>query len=744
MSKLSLKAAGGASGSSTTDKAQKIGFMEKLVKILNESDERIVSWSSSGTSFLVHDVKRFSEEVLQQYLRTTNFASFIRQLNYYGFHKVTHPAQNHVPLYEFRHEKFQRDNMDGVTDIRRRNGATDGVSLAEHEALRTSHDDLRCRLDSSERMVVTLRSERDTLAAQLADTATQLSNALAALNLAQTQVMEAREATAQAQAQAAAVQAQASSGGSGGSGRKRQRQGALPASLLTPTSVAVPLGHQPSTAAPMGAPAPLLPVPVPVTCSRRDSLGGPVDDCWGLGEVDGADPLQWGDFSLNPTACPVSPFAATAGGAAGGLGAGQGTRGDRGEDADAMDDAESALLPLRVSVPLPLGCDLEALRPFGSLALDDGGVATHSDSNPGHGSGGLAAGAAAKGAPGGGGLSGSPSMLSLAGSDLADLDEVDLGGTAALLDWGSWMDQSGSPLTPLTPLPSSPVTSGTSAVDCSGSSGVTGGALAPTPAPAGAGAAVAAADRGSRGGASSASTAASQVPDERLQRRMQDMRPEERALLLAKIVAAMIARTVVVASGYPESAEAAQVAAASAAVGCSTPLLGAPVVPPALPSSSSSPPSTSPATGTPGGWAPSTLPASSSSTAGFPAVVGSVVQPTTVGGGAPAPPSPATLSRTLHASLCGPQGPGTRSASPARAGPGGVAGSPTPASSPLRMRTGGVGAGVGGATSGSADLLLESQFPPEVLLAYMLPARDVQLMYDARMGGGAARMVTVN
>lgn len=27
---------------------------------------------------------RFTSEVLQQYLRTTNFASFVRQLNYYG------------------------------------------------------------------------------------------------------------------------------------------------------------------------------------------------------------------------------------------------------------------------------------------------------------------------------------------------------------------------------------------------------------------------------------------------------------------------------------------------------------------------------------------------------------------------------------------------------------------------------------------------------------------------------------
>lgn len=84
-------------------KHQKLSFMGKLVRILEESDPSIVRWSNSGESFVVLDVKRhdsimidvlvtrssrsirrFTSEVLTHWLRTTNFASFVRQLNYYG------------------------------------------------------------------------------------------------------------------------------------------------------------------------------------------------------------------------------------------------------------------------------------------------------------------------------------------------------------------------------------------------------------------------------------------------------------------------------------------------------------------------------------------------------------------------------------------------------------------------------------------------------------------------------------
>ena len=42
----------------TAASKNKMNFMEKLVKILAESDPTIVRWNDAGTSFLVVDVRR--------------------------------------------------------------------------------------------------------------------------------------------------------------------------------------------------------------------------------------------------------------------------------------------------------------------------------------------------------------------------------------------------------------------------------------------------------------------------------------------------------------------------------------------------------------------------------------------------------------------------------------------------------------------------------------------------------------
>ena len=91
---------------------QKMTFMEKLQHILSTADVELVSWAPNGLSFYVFDAdrwvfrnehplhslplllsrcpgfprarRRFSKEILETYNRTANFASFIRQLNYYG------------------------------------------------------------------------------------------------------------------------------------------------------------------------------------------------------------------------------------------------------------------------------------------------------------------------------------------------------------------------------------------------------------------------------------------------------------------------------------------------------------------------------------------------------------------------------------------------------------------------------------------------------------------------------------
>jgi osomolarity two-component system response regulator SKN7 len=54
----------------------------------DKSSNDIFSWDSSGTSFIVKDTNEFSKKILPQHFKHCNFASFVRQLNKYDFHKI--------------------------------------------------------------------------------------------------------------------------------------------------------------------------------------------------------------------------------------------------------------------------------------------------------------------------------------------------------------------------------------------------------------------------------------------------------------------------------------------------------------------------------------------------------------------------------------------------------------------------------------------------------------------------------
>jgi len=57
---------------------------------LNEPElAEIVSWQPHGRCFLVHKPKHFSETVLQRFFQQKKYASFQRQLNLYGFNRIT-------------------------------------------------------------------------------------------------------------------------------------------------------------------------------------------------------------------------------------------------------------------------------------------------------------------------------------------------------------------------------------------------------------------------------------------------------------------------------------------------------------------------------------------------------------------------------------------------------------------------------------------------------------------------------
>eukprot|EP00588_Corethron_pennatum_P030654 CAMPEP_0194320518 /NCGR_PEP_ID=MMETSP0171-20130528/16824_1 /TAXON_ID=218684 /ORGANISM="Corethron pennatum, Strain L29A3" /LENGTH=553 /DNA_ID=CAMNT_0039078071 /DNA_START=82 /DNA_END=1743 /DNA_ORIENTATION=- len=80
-------------------------FPEKLMEMLMKSeDTSVVSWLPHGRSFLVHRPKEFTENIMPQYFKQTKLTSFQRQLNLYGFRRITQGAD----AGSYYHELFLR------------------------------------------------------------------------------------------------------------------------------------------------------------------------------------------------------------------------------------------------------------------------------------------------------------------------------------------------------------------------------------------------------------------------------------------------------------------------------------------------------------------------------------------------------------------------------------------------------------------------------------------------------------
>ncbi|CAO1629517.1 unnamed protein product [Parajaminaea phylloscopi] len=100
-------------------------FVKKLFTMLDDASySSIVSWSHTGDSFVVRNMNDFTKHILPRHFRHSNFASFVRQLNKYDFHKVKNPeeqaAQPTDQVWEFKHPDFIRGREDLLENVRRK------------------------------------------------------------------------------------------------------------------------------------------------------------------------------------------------------------------------------------------------------------------------------------------------------------------------------------------------------------------------------------------------------------------------------------------------------------------------------------------------------------------------------------------------------------------------------------------------------------------------------------------------
>nr|1HKS_A Chain A, HEAT-SHOCK TRANSCRIPTION FACTOR [Drosophila melanogaster]1HKT_A Chain A, HEAT-SHOCK TRANSCRIPTION FACTOR [Drosophila melanogaster] len=100
-------------------------FLAKLWRLVDDADtNRLICWTKDGQSFVIQNQAQFAKELLPLNYKHNNMASFIRQLNMYGFHKITSIDNGGLRFdrdeIEFSHPFFKRNSPFLLDQIKRK------------------------------------------------------------------------------------------------------------------------------------------------------------------------------------------------------------------------------------------------------------------------------------------------------------------------------------------------------------------------------------------------------------------------------------------------------------------------------------------------------------------------------------------------------------------------------------------------------------------------------------------------
>lgn len=100
-------------------KASTPPFLLKTYMLVEDpATDDVISWNADGSAFIVRQPAEFARDLLPSLFKHSNFSSFIRQLNTYGFRKIA------TSQWEFSNNMFRKGERDLLCDIRRKKAWT--------------------------------------------------------------------------------------------------------------------------------------------------------------------------------------------------------------------------------------------------------------------------------------------------------------------------------------------------------------------------------------------------------------------------------------------------------------------------------------------------------------------------------------------------------------------------------------------------------------------------------------------
>ena len=140
-------------------------FVNKIWSMLNDSNNHEwIQWTDDGMSFIVTNRENFVHEVLPKYFKHNNFASFVRQLNMYGWHKIQDVKAGSIQAsnedkWEFENPNFIRGREDLLVNIVRQKG--NSQTQAQGPSQSTTQN-IQGQVNSGDRPMLHLMNEPST------------------------------------------------------------------------------------------------------------------------------------------------------------------------------------------------------------------------------------------------------------------------------------------------------------------------------------------------------------------------------------------------------------------------------------------------------------------------------------------------------------------------------------------------------------------------------------------------------